>query len=166
MKFPSSIPGVAALVLWGLRGVLLPASPTPTEKHDHSSFTRNWLFQLHIHFTLQNNMFPLPAQPLGLCSSRLPLVVIWVSLHREWVIEPPTCKPLCGSVPASFINHISPPPHPGKAASLQTTWVLLGDEPALSIWTSCISAGTTPLVISRRALPRSAASGHSELCAV
>lgn len=73
-------------------------------------------FQLHIHLTLQNNMFPLPAQPLGLCSSRLPPAVVRVSLHREWVIEPPTCKPLGGSVPASFTNHISPSPHPWQSS--------------------------------------------------
>lgn len=114
-NLPSSVPGVAALVLQGSRA-LLPASPTPTGKHDHPSSTRNQLFWLHIHFTRQNNMFPPPAQPLGLCSARLPLSAVRVSLHREWVIEPPTCKPLRGLVPASIINHGSPPPHHWKSS--------------------------------------------------
>lgn len=116
MNLPSSVLRVAAVVLWGLRGALLPASPTATGKHDHPGSTRNQLFRLCIHFTLQKNMFPPPAQPLGLCSARLPLMVVRVSLHREWVMEPPTCKALCGSVPASFINHGSPPPHPWKSS--------------------------------------------------
>lgn len=115
-NLPSSVLGVAVLVLRGSRGALLPASPTAPGKHDHLSSTKTQLFQLRIHFTLQNKMFPPPAQPLGLCSARLPLTAVRVSLHREWVIEPPTCKALRGSVPASFINHGSPPPHPWKSS--------------------------------------------------
>jgi len=116
MNLPSSVPGAAALVLRRSRGPLLPVSPTLTGKHDHPSSTRNQLFRLYIHFTLQNKIFPPPAQPLGLCWARLPLKAVRVSLHREWVIKPPTCKPLRGFMPASCINHSSSPPHPWKSS--------------------------------------------------
>lgn len=74
MNFPSSVATVAALVLWGLKGRLLPASPTPSGKHNYTSSAQTQAFQLHIYCTLQNNTFPPPEQSLSLCSARLPLV--------------------------------------------------------------------------------------------
>lgn len=45
---------------------------------------------------------------------RLLLKVVWVSLHREWVIEPSTCKPLDRWIGASLLHKSrlssSPPP--------------------------------------------------------
>lgn len=150
MNLSISVPPLAALVLQGWRGEPQPVSPTCAEKHDYPAPPDTSFFGSTSISHWRTTCSLCQAQPLGLCTTSLPLTAVRVSLHREWVTEPPTPKPLHGRLPASSINLGSSPPRPWKAASLQTAWVLPGAEPALSIPTSCISTGATPLAISSR----------------
>lgn len=61
MNLPSSAPGVAVLVLWGLKEGLCLHHPQQLGSMTTPAPPKPQLFQLHIHFTLENNMFSPPA---------------------------------------------------------------------------------------------------------
>lgn len=130
--------------------------PTPTFSIPRSFHTR----QQHV---------PSTSPALG-SLFRLSLMVVWVSLHREWVIELSTCKPLDGWIRASLLHKSRLPPPHSPPLEKQPPFRLPECCWGLSLpWASkqVASVLVQPLLsLGAGILPRSSPFRHSEGCAV